>query len=195
MKRLLPIMTVAGCLALLAGGCESEDCMLSSESYCSMNFVNGEGEKVRLTDTLTVVTHMAGYDSLYVYRSETDEVVSDHPVDSLTDKGYTLTVETSRKLGVVINQKYGAEGMQLPLAYLAEADTFYLHYGSMLVDTLWVKHQNLPFFSSMECGTVMHYKLLEVSSTHHLIDSVQVVAANVTNTLKENVKIYYTVSD
>lgn len=189
------MIAAAGLLASLAVGCESEDCMLSSESYCSMSFVNGEGKGVKLSDTLTVMTNMAGYDSLYIYRTDTDEVVSAQPVDTLVEKGYELTVETSRKLGVLINRKYGADGMQLPLAYLTEADTFYLYYGSVLADTLWVKHQNLPFFSSMECGTVMHYRLQEVSSTHHLIDSVQIVSADVTNTLHENVKIYYTVSD
>ncbi len=195
MRRLLPLIVVAGWLAMWTVSCESSDCMLSSESYCSMTFVDGEDKGVKLSDTLTVTTNMAGYDTLFVYRSDTDMVVSDKPVDSLLAKDYILTVETIRKQGVLINQKYGAEGMQLPLAYLVEADTFYLHYGSVLVDTLWVKHQNLPFFSSMECGTVMHYKLLNVSSTHHLIDSVRIVSADVTNTLRENVKIYYTVSN
>ena len=37
-------------------GCESNDCMLSSGSYCNLAFVDGEGKGVKLLDTLTVST-------------------------------------------------------------------------------------------------------------------------------------------
>lgn len=136
--------------------CESNDCMLSSESYCSMTFVDGQGTAVKLQDTLTV--------------SSTADVV-------------------------IINRKLGADGMELPLSYTASVDTFFLHYSTRLADTLWVEHQNLPYFSSMDCGTVMHYKLLGIKSTNHLIDSVRVIDSEVTNMLKKNVKIYFTVSN
>lgn len=136
--------------------CESSDCMLSSESYCSMTFVDGQGIAVKLQDTLTV--------------SSTADVV-------------------------IINRKLGADGMDLPLSYTASVDTFFLHYSTRLADTLWVEHQNLPYFSSMDCGTVMHYKLLGIKSTNHLIDSVRVIDSEVTNILKKNVKIYFTVSN
>lgn len=143
-------------LSLCMAACESSDCMLSSESYCRMAFVSGQGTPVKLQDTLTVST--------------------------------TVTE-------AIINRKLGAEGMDIPLSYTASVDTFFLLYNSRLADTLWVEHQNLPYFSSMDCGTVMHYKLLGIKSTNHLIDSLQITDSGVTNMLKENVKIYFTVSN
>lgn len=152
--RLLVASVCALVLCMMA--CESNDCMLSSESYCSMAFVNGQGKAVKLQDTLTV--------------SSTADVV-------------------------IINRKLGATGMDVPLSYTALVDTFFLQYNSRLADTLWVEHQNLPYFSSMDCGTVMHYKLQGVRTTNNLIDSVRITDSGVTNMLKQNVKIYFTVND
>lgn len=149
------LLWLCGLVVGLAG-CESNDCMLSSGSYCNLAFVDGEGKGVKLLDTLTVST------------------TGDN---------------------VIINRKLGAEGMDLPLSYTATVDTFYLKYSTRLADTLWVEHLNLPYFSSMECGTVMHYRLTGIQSTTHLIDSVRIVNTEITNSLKKNVEIYFTVSD
>lgn len=195
MKGLLKGIVAAIGLCLTFGGCESEDCMLTSSSYCSMSFVNGEGISVQLADTISVNIHLEGYDSLFAYLCDIDTVVSSIPIDSLPAKGYRQETYTYRKTGTLINRKTGARNMELPLSYTAEEDTFYIIYSQRLSDTLYVKHTNLPYFTSMDCGTVMHYKLTEVNATNHLIDSVQIVAPEVTNSLKENVKIYFTVSD
>lgn len=158
MKSALGHLLIASVCALSFSivACESGDCMLSSESYCSMAFVNGQDKAVKLQDTLTV--------------SSTADVV-------------------------IINRKLGATGMDIPLSYTALVDTFFLQYNSLFADTLWVEHQNLPYFSSMDCGTVMHYKLQGIKSTNNLIDSVRITDSEVTNMLKQNVKIYFTVND
>jgi hypothetical protein len=183
---------MALCIGMV--GCESNDCMLSSESYCSMSFVNEQGKGVQLLDTISVITNLNEYNKSYVYYNDTDTITSTTPIDSLLEKGYQQSVVTKRKQYVLLNQKPGAGKLELPLSYTAVRDTFFLRYSARLADTIWVEHQNLPYFSSMDCGTVMHYKLTEIASTHHLIDSIQIVNSEVTNTLKENVKIYYTLS-
>jgi hypothetical protein len=194
MKKLLKSLVLWMALCIGMVGCESNDCMLSSESYCSMSFVNEQGKGVQLLDTISVITNLNEYNKSYVYYNDTDTITSTTPIDSLLEKGYQQSVVTKRKQYVLLNQKPSAGKLELPLSYTAVRDTFFLRYSARLADTIWVEHQNLPYFSSMDCGTVMHYKLTEIASTHHLIDSIQIVNSEVTNTLKENVKIYYTLS-
>lgn len=194
MKKLLKSLVLWMALCIGMVGCESNDCMLSSESYCSMSFVNEQGKGVQLLDTISVITNLNEYNKSYVYYNDTDTITSTTPIDSLLEKGYQQSVVTKRKQYVLLNQKPNAGKLELPLSFTAVRDTFFLRYSARLADTIWVEHQNLPYFSSMDCGTVMHYKLTEIASTHHLIDSIQIVNSEVTNTLKENVKIYYTLS-
>lgn len=194
MKKLLKSLVLWMALCIGMVGCESNDCMLSSESYCSMSFVNEQGKGVQLLDTISVITNLNEYNKSYVYYNDTDTITSTTPIDSLLEKGYQQSVVTKRKQYVLLNQKPSAGKLELPLSFTAVRDTFFLRYSARLADTIWVEHQNLPYFSSMDCGTVMHYKLTEIASTHHLIDSIQIVNSEVTNTLKENVKIYYTLS-
>lgn len=194
MKKLLKSLVLWMALCIGMVGCESNDCMLSSESYCSMSFVNEQGKGVQLLDTISVITNLNEYNKSYVYYNDTDTITSTTPIDSLLEKGYQQSIVTKRKQYVLLNQKPSAGKLELPLSFTAVRDTFFLRYSARLADTIWVEHQNLPYFSSMDCGTVMHYKLTEIASTHHLIDSIQIVNSEVTNTLKENVKIYYTLS-
>lgn len=195
MKKLLKGMAVALGVSACMAGCESNDCILSSESYCSFSFVDGNGKSVKLLDTLSIVVNLDEYEKYYVYRCDTDTIVAQEPVDSLLDKGYQQIVMAERLQGVLLNRKSGADKVEIPLSYTVERDTFFFQYSARLVDTVWVDHLNHPYFSSMDCGTVMHYRILGVASTHHLIDSIQVVEPEVTNILSENVKIYYTVSN
>lgn len=195
MKRLLKGLMLSAWLCASLSGCESNDCLLSSESYCSISFVNAAGKGIKLLDTLTVAVNLNDYDTTYVYRCDTDTVVSQLPVDSLEAKGYDLSLLVNRVQGILLNRKTGADKVDLPLSFTAVRDTFFFHYSARLADTVWIEHQNLPYSSSMDCGTVMHYKIVGISSTNHLIDSVRVVAPEVTNTLRENVKIYFTVSN
>lgn len=195
MRSLLRCIVLVVGLSIGLSACESGDCMLSSESYCSFSFVNGKGNSIKLLDTLSVLVNLNEYETSYVYRCDTDTVVLSNPVDSLLEKGYELSLQASRLQGVLLNRKTGADRVDIPLSYTAVCDTFFFRYSARLSDTVWVEHLNHPYFSSMDCGAVMHYKILGVTSTHHLIDSVKVVSPDVSNILKENVKIYYTVSN
>lgn len=195
MRRLLKVVMLVWGLCVCMAGCESSDCLLSSESYCSISFVDGQGKSVKLLDTLTVSVNLNEYDTVYVYRSAADTVISKSPIDSLEAKGYELTLLAERVRGILLNRKFGAESLDIPLSFTAERDTFFFRYSARLADTVYVNHVNLPYFSSMDCGTVMHYRIASISSTHHLIDSIQIVNPEVTNTLKKNVAIYYTVNN
>ena len=195
MRKLLSCIVLILALCFGVSGCESGDCILSSESYCSMSFVDAQGKSVKLLDTLSVLVNLNEYDTAYVYQCDTDVIITSAPVDSLSVKGYILSLLVERKQGVLLNRMTGANELELPLSFTAECDTFFFQYSARLSDTVWVKHQNHPYFSSMDCGTVMHYDIVGVKSTTHLIDSIQVVSSDVTNISKENVKIYFTVNN
>lgn len=181
-------------ITLIVSSCDSEDCVLTTGSYCYFGFCDSVGRQVKLSDSISVYSYSREYDTAYVYYNQTDTIISDTPIDTLLDNGYRLSYQKERIMNILINRMYGAESIQLPLSYSTQEDTFFLMYSQKLIDTLWVKHQNMPYFTSMECGSVMHYVLLDIQSTNHLIDSIKILNPNINNVLKENVKIYYTVS-
>lgn len=57
MKQIAIITTLL--LALLVGGCDSVDCSLNNTVFCYVGFYNSNGDKVALTDTLSVLAYGA----------------------------------------------------------------------------------------------------------------------------------------
>lgn len=58
-------------------------------------------------------------------------------------------------------------------------------------DTLTVLYSTINVQLSAACGTLNTHRIFRVYSTRNSIDSVQINNADVTNVLKENIKIYY----
>lgn len=195
MKKMWLLIGVCWMAGWFLQACEEEDCALTTVAYGSFMFVDEAGKQVALADTLSVTAPLYTSDTLYVYEGAYDTLTSLYPIDTLTaDKGYHLVLQVTREEELILNRKTGATGLEVPFSYTATTDTFFLRYSAQVRDTLWVTHENLPYFTSMDCGTVMHYKLTDVKSTHHLIDSLEIVNKDVTNNLKTNVKIYFSVA-
>ncbi len=104
----------------------------------------------------------------------------------------TITVTAAGTDSILINQESNPKQFQLPLGYTHQVDTFVIQYTERMVDSVFVKHTNIPHFISMDCGTGMYHQLEEVRSTHYAIDSIQIVNPYVDYNAKENIKIYYT---
>lgn len=104
----------------------------------------------------------------------------------------TISVTAAGTDSVLINQESNPKIFQLPLSYTNTEDTFIIHYTEKMVDSVFVKHANIPYFISMECGTGMYHYLEGVRSTDNAIDSIQIIDPEVTYDAKENIKIYYT---
>lgn len=104
----------------------------------------------------------------------------------------TISVTAAGTDSVLINQEASPKLFQLPLSYANTEDTFIVRYTERMVDSIFVKHANIPYFISMDCGTGMYHHLEEVSSTNNAIDSIQIINPEVTYDAKENIKIYYT---
>ena len=92
---------------------------------------------------------------------------------------------------IVVNHIQGTKQLTLPMSYTQECDTVILSYSNDVTDTLYVRHSNIPFYQSMECGVIMHHKLLGASHTDNFIDSVAITNADINFGNNENIKIYF----
>lgn len=132
-----------------------------------------------------------------VYDADTKER---HPLQ------HTLTIKPSGKDTVLLNSAQDIDHFVLPLKMGETCDTmvFYLtdQWGSSSIDTLFVEHQNMPHFESVECPGAIFHKLTRV--TFHAaddaqlpikIDSVAVVRDLVDYYDVENVQIYLRTDD
>ena len=91
----------------------------------------------------------------------------------------------------MVNHIEFADALQLPVSYTNACDTVIFSYGSSIADTLFVAHENILYYQSMECGTVMYHRIDSVEYTHNLIDSVAIVNKFVNFDDNENIKVYF----
>lgn len=101
-----------------------------------------------------------------------------------------VTVTTTGVDSVLINQENNMQLMQLPLSYTNTEDTFIVHLSETLFDTIYVTHQNIPHFISMECGTGMYHHIDAVRCAHRIFDSITIVNPDVTYDTNEHIKVY-----
>lgn len=106
-----------------------------------------------------------------------------------------VTVKAVGTDSVLINQESDLKFMQLPLSYTHVEDTFVVSLSETLFDTIFVAHENIPHFISMDCGTGMYHRLLEVRCVNRIFDSIKIVYPDITYDAKEHIKIYCTVVD
>jgi len=106
----------------------------------------------------------------------------------------TLTVTVVRADGdsVVLNRKKGATGLTFPLGYTNACDTFIFRFARMgVADSVFIRHDNHPWFISLDCGTAMFHTITGADCTHHLMQSVQIKDAEINYDAKENVQIVF----
>lgn len=89
----------------------------------------------------------------------------------------------------VVNNMTDATDLALPMCYTQECDTVIIEFGN-ITDSMFVKHTNIPYFISMDCGTGMYHMITGVDHTNNLIDSVAVVYKQVNFDSHENIKLY-----
>lgn len=88
-----------------------------------------------------------------------------------------LSVLETRPQGdsVVLNRKVGATGLTFPLSYRNTCDTLVFVFRDDVRDSVFIHHDNHPYFVSLDCGTAMFHTLTAVDCTHHLMQSVEIV--------------------
>lgn len=58
-------------------------------------------------------------------------------------------------------------------------------------DTVTFRYESQPYFASSECGAMYNYRLREVRSTTHLLDSVTVIDSLITNVDRACLRFYF----
>ena len=124
------------------------------------------------------------YNNIGFYSADTKER---YPYPDALD----ISLMVNGKDSIMIYHIIDAESISLPMSYTHDTDTVVFHYESGHSDSLYIEHNNEPYYQSMECGTLMFHKIEEVRHTDVWIDSVAIKHKNVNFKGNENIKIYF----
>ena len=103
----------------------------------------------------------------------------------------TVSLMVNGKDSVVVNHITEAGEVSLPMSYTQNTDTVVFHYEDALTDSIYISHSNIPYYQSMECGTLMFHKLEDVKHTNVWIEATEIINKNVNFEGHENIKIYF----
>ena len=100
---------------------------------------------------------------------------------SITD---SLSVISERKDGqyVSLNRLIGKSAFSLPISYAHPEDVLFFCFKDSvktLVDTVWIKKDDIPHFESVDCSAAFFHELTNVRHTHNAIDSLVIVNTSV----------------
>ena len=100
---------------------------------------------------------------------------------SITD---SLSVISERKDGqyVSLNRLIGKSAFSLPISYSHPEDVLFFCFKDSvktLVDTVWIKKDDIPHFESVDCSAAFFHELTNVRHTHNAIDSLVIVNTSV----------------
>ena len=103
------------------------------------------------------------------------------------------TVQDSLVSDTLINKEAGASSFELPFSYGTHT-RFVFIYRSLErryagTDTINIEHRNIPYFTNLDCGSMMFYEVTKVENTRHRLDSLTITNPNIDNNEKENFKI------
>lgn len=175
---LLLFLVVSG---YLLQACGDSDCPLTTTSFARFDFLSSKNHaSIKLTEETTVTGFIRA-----------DVIVR----DTLPDGSIKETVVKDSLLNdTIINKEKSLSALSLPLSYTSKT-TYVIHYTQKMRDTIEVSHQNIPFISDIECGTMMFYKVESLKYTTNALDSVVIVNPNINNEEKRNFNIYYTITE
>lgn len=180
MKKLPFLLVILWAAILFFPACEVENCPPNTMSYVKFTFADQHGKAVQIVDTTSVIGMI--HADVTVYDTLDDGTIKEEIVyDSLIHD-------------TLINREAGASEFKVPLSYAGET-SFILAYLHARPDTIRISHRNIPYFMNLDCGTMMFYEIQQATSTRHQLDSLQIINPNIDNNEKENIKIYFTVTD
>lgn len=120
----------------------------------------------------------------YIYTLGDGQTVENDTLDSLTVTAYGTD-------SVIINNQKKVHDIMLPLQYTADSTKLVFRYSKTLTDTLVIRHTNIPYFLSMDCGFQMKQSINNVRSSYNYLDSFYVSSNEADINGKENIKLFY----
>lgn len=151
-------------LTIMVTACSDINCTMGSAAYANYLFKDRNDSTLRFIDTLSVgTTTLGGRDT------------------------------------VLMNRLIGDTAMSLPMSSSLTADTLYLFYfwrqqnPARALDTLIIKHSNVPHFSSPECGIYVSHAIEDITYTKNFIEDIQILNKDVSANTAYNFKIRFNV--
>ena len=102
---------------------------------------------------------------------------------SLSD---SLSVSSQRSNGtdtLLLNRLIGQSAFSLPASYSHPEDVLVFTFASTsgrVVDTVWIKKEDIPHFESVDCSAAFFHELTSVRHTRNAIDSLVLKNSSVT---------------
>ena len=103
----------------------------------------------------------------------------------------TASIMINGRDSIVVNHATNAKELTLPMSYTNACDTLILNFFDRYNDTLYINHENIPIYQSMECGVIMHHRLTGAAYTRNFIDSRAIKSAEINFNPNENIKLYF----
>jgi len=149
------------CLSsLIISSCSSIDCPVENTVSVQYEIRDKAGNALPITDSLSVVTT----------RVDGQNILLD-----------ITTLENNQK--VLLNRLIGRSSFSLPISYSHPEDVLYFCFTDSvktLVDTVWIKKDDIPHFESVDCAAAFFHELTNVRHTHNVIDSLVLINTSVT---------------
>ena len=123
-----------------------------------------------------------GFYSINEYGVETEYTFPDY---------MTVSIMVNGRDSIVVNHITNAKELTLPMSYTHVCDTVILNFFDRYNDTLYINHENIPIYQSMECGVIMHHKLTGTAHSRNQIDSMAIKSAEINFNPNENIKLYF----
>lgn len=121
------------------------------------------------------------------YSSQTKSSIA---VDSLTVYGIGAPGDSA-----IIRNQSSTQQVYLPFDIDTTCSRFVIQYNQEdlagITDTLTLHYDCVPFFYSKDCGAFYVFDVTDFSTSHNLIDSIQIPLRRIDNTNTENIKIFF----
>lgn len=148
------------CLSPLAYySCSSIDCPIENTVSVQYEIRDKEGNALAITDSLSVVTTRIDNNDIFLQ----------------------MSVRESDKI-TFLNKLVGRSAFSLPISYSHPEDVLYFCFtdnDTTIVDTVWIKKDDIPHFESVDCSAAFFHELTNVRHTHNVIDSLVLVNRSV----------------
>ena len=149
-------MAVVGFLA----SCSSVDCPIDNIVSVQYEVRDKAGNALPLTDTLSVAS------------TRLDGEIFLLDITTLLNGKYNI-----------LNKLTGESTFSLPISHSHPEDILFFCLKDsvkLVVDTVWIKKDDIPHFESVDCSASFFHELTDVRHTHNAIDSLVLVNTSVT---------------
>ena len=139
--------------------CSSIDCPVQNIVSVQYEIRDKAGDALSIKDTLSVITT----------RLDGSNILLD------------ITTHLNGQ-DVILNRLIDKSAFSLPISYSHPEDILFFCFtdtAKTVVDTVWIKKDDIPHFESVDCSAAFFHRLTDVRYTHNYIDSLVIIEPSV----------------